>query len=64
MSILTALQMRKLTLEQTFELEELLVKERNRVIEKGIDDVDIILEYHLVGLNGYVEGRLPERIVR
>lgn len=56
MSLLTALQMRKLTREQTFELEALLLKERNRAIEKGITDMDIILGYYLVGLNGYVEG--------
>ena len=55
-SLLTGLQMRKLTLEQTFELEGLLLKERNRAIEKGITDMDIILGYYLVGLNGYVEG--------
>jgi hypothetical protein len=55
-SLLTALQMRKLTREQTFELEGLLLKERNRAIEKGIADMDIILGYYLVGLNGYVEG--------
>lgn len=55
-SLLTALQMRKLTREQTFELEGLLLKERNRAIEKGINDTDIILGYYLVGLNGYVEG--------
>jgi hypothetical protein len=56
LSLLTALQMRKLTREQTFELEGLLLKERNRAIEKGITDMDIILGYYLVGLNGYVEG--------
>jgi hypothetical protein len=55
-SLLTALQMRKLTREQTLELEGLLLKERNRAIEKGITDMDIILGYYLVGLNGYVEG--------
>lgn len=55
-SLLTALQMRKLTREQTFELEGLLLKERNRAIEKEITDMDIILGYYLVGLNGYVEG--------
>ena len=55
-SLLTALQMRKLTREQTFELEGLLLKERNRAIEKGITEMDIILGYYLVGLNGYVEG--------
>lgn len=53
-SLLTALQMRKLTREQTFELEGLLLKERNRAIEKGITDMDIILGYYLVGFNGYV----------
>ena len=58
-SLLTALQMRKLTREQTFELEGLLLKERNRAIEKGITDMDIILGYYLVGLNGYVEGGYP-----
>ena len=51
-SLLTALQMRKLTREQAFELEGLLLKERNRAIEKGITDMDIILGYYLVGLNG------------
>lgn len=56
LSLLTALQMRKLTREQTFELEGLLLKVRNRAIEKGITDMDIILGYYLVGLNGYVEG--------
>ena len=55
-SLLTALQMRRLTREQTFELEGLLLKERNRAIEKGITDIDIILGDYLVGLNGYVEG--------
>ena len=55
-SLLTALQMRKLTREQAFELEVLLLKERNRAIEKGITDMDIILGYYLVGLNGYVQG--------
>ena len=56
-SLLTALQMRKLTQEQAVELEGLLVKERNRAIEKGIVDTDIILGYYLIGLNGYIEGR-------
>ena len=51
-SLLTALQMRKLTREQAFELEGLLLKERNRAIQKGITDMDIILGYYLVGLNG------------
>jgi hypothetical protein len=56
-NILTALQMRKLTREQASELEGLIVKERNREIQKGNDDLDIVLGYYLVGLNGYVEGR-------
>ena len=60
-SLLTALQMRKLTREQTFELEGLLLKERNRAIEKGVTDMDIILGYYLVGLNGYVEGGYYKR---
>ena len=51
-SLLTALQMRKLTREQAFELEGLLLKERNRAIQRGITDMDIILGYYLVGLNG------------
>ena len=55
-SLLTALQMRKLTLEQSFELQRLLLKERNRSIQKGFADLDKILGYYLVGLNGYVEG--------
>jgi hypothetical protein len=55
-SFLTALQMRKLTLEQALELEALMVKERNRAIQNGINDLDIILGYYLIGLNGYVEG--------
>jgi hypothetical protein len=56
-SLLTALQTRKLTQEQTIELERLLVKERKRAMQNGIDDLDIILGYYLLGLNGYVEGR-------
>jgi hypothetical protein len=55
-SLLTALQMRKLTLEQSFELERLLINERNRAIQNGVTDLDIILGYYLIGLNGYVEG--------
>jgi hypothetical protein len=55
-SLLTALQMRKLTREQASELEGLMVKERNRAIQKGIADLDIVLGYYLVGLDGYVEG--------
>ena len=55
-SLLAALQMRKLTIEQAIELERLIVKERNRAIQNGITDLDIILGYYLVGLNGYVEG--------
>lgn len=60
-SLLTALQMRKFTREQTSELQRLLVKERNRAIEKGIADLDIVLGYYLEGLNGYVEGRYYPR---
>ena len=57
MSLLAALQMRKLTIEQAIELERLIVKERDRAIQNGITDLDIILGgYYLVGLNGYVEG--------
>ena len=49
--------MRKLTIEQAIELERLIVKERDRAIQNGITDLDIILGgYYLVGLNGYVEG--------
>lgn len=55
-SFLTALQTRKLTLEQSLELEALMVKERNRAAQNGINDLDIILGYYLIGLNGYVEG--------
>ena len=55
-SLLTALQMRKLTLKQSFELERLLLKERDKSIQKGFGDLDRILGYYLVGLNGYVEG--------
>ncbi|MDQ3840338.1 MAG: hypothetical protein M3297_13850 [Thermoproteota archaeon] len=60
-SFLTALQMRKLTLEQTIELEELMVKERNRAIQNGINDLDIVLGHYLIGLNGYVEGKYYPR---
>ena len=55
-SLLAALQMRKLTIEQAIELERLIVKERDTAIQNGITDLDIILGYYLVGLNGYVEG--------
>jgi hypothetical protein len=55
-SFLTALQTRKLTQEQAFELQALMVKERNSAIQNGITDLDIILGYYLIGLNGYVEG--------
>jgi hypothetical protein len=55
-SFLTALQNQKLTLGQSFELERLLTKERNRAIQNRVTDLDIILGYYLVGLNGYVEG--------
>jgi hypothetical protein len=50
-SLLTALQMRKLTREQTFELEVLLLRGRNRAIEKGITDMDIILGYYVLGFD-------------
>jgi hypothetical protein len=60
-SLLTALQMRKLTLKQSSELEKLLTKERNRAIQNGVTDLDIILGYYLIGLNGYVEGRYYTR---
>ena len=55
-SLLAALQMRKLTTEQAIELERLIIKERDRAIQNGTTDLDIILGYYLVGLNGYVEG--------
>jgi hypothetical protein len=55
-SFLTALQTRKLTLKQAFELEALMVKERNRAAQNEIDDLDIIFGYYLIGLNGHVEG--------
>jgi 7,8-dihydro-6-hydroxymethylpterin-pyrophosphokinase len=55
-SLLTALQNQKLTLGQSFELERLLTKERNRAIQNRVIDLDIILGYYLVGLNSYVKG--------
>jgi hypothetical protein len=55
-SLLTALQMRKLTLKQSSELERLLAKERDRAIQNRVTDLDVILGYYLMGLNGYVEG--------
>ena len=55
-SLLTALQMRKLTRKQAIELERLLVKERSRAIQNGVAELDIILGYYLVGLSGYMEG--------
>jgi hypothetical protein len=55
-SLLTAIQMRKLTLKQSSELERLLTKERNRAIQNGVTDLDVILGYYLIGLNGYLEG--------
>jgi hypothetical protein len=60
-SLLTALQMRKLTLKQSSELERLLTKERNRAIQNRVTDLDLILGYYLIGLNGYVEGRYYPR---
>jgi hypothetical protein len=56
MSLLVGFQMRKLTLEHSLELERLLVKERNSAIQNGIIDLDIILGYYLIGLDGYVGG--------
>jgi hypothetical protein len=53
--------MRKLTRRQASESEGLIVKERNRAIQKGLADLDIILGYYLVGLNGYVGGRYYPR---
>ena len=55
-SLLTALQKQELTLGQSFELERLLTKERDRAIQNRVTDLDIILGYYLIGLNGYVEG--------
>ena len=55
-SLLTALQKQKLTLGQSIELERLLAKERNRALQNSATDLDIILGYYLIGLNGYVEG--------
>jgi hypothetical protein len=47
-SLLTAIQMRKFTLKQSSELERLLTKERNRAIQNGVTDLDIILGYYLI----------------
>jgi len=55
-SLLTALQKQRLTLGQSFELERQLTKERNRAMQNGFTDLDTILGYYLIGLNGYVEG--------
>ena len=55
-SLLAALQKHELTLAQSIELERLLTKERNRAIQNRVTDLDTILGYYLVGLNGYVEG--------
>jgi hypothetical protein len=55
-SLLTALQKQKPTLGQSFELERLLTKERDRAIQNRVTDLDIILGYYLIGLNGYMEG--------
>jgi hypothetical protein len=55
-SLLTAFQKQELTLAQSIELERLLTKERNRAIQNRVTDLDTILGYYLVGLNGYVEG--------
>jgi hypothetical protein len=48
--------MRKLTRGQASELEGLIIKERNRAIQNGIADLDIILGYYLVGLDRYIDG--------
>jgi hypothetical protein len=61
MSLLTALQMRKLTLKQSSELERLLTKERNRAIQNRVTDLDIILGYYLIGLDGYLGWLLSNR---
>jgi hypothetical protein len=55
-SLLTAFQKQKPTLGQSLELERLLTKERDRAIQNRVRDLDIILGYYLIGLNGYVEG--------
>ena len=55
-SLMTALQKRNLSLGQSFELERLLTKERNRAIQNGVTDLDVILGCYLIGLDGYVEG--------
>ena len=55
-SLLTAFQKQELTLAQSIELERLSTKERNRAIQNRVTDLDTILGYYLVGLNGYVEG--------
>jgi hypothetical protein len=47
-SLLTATQMRKLTLKQSSVLERLLTKERNMAIQNGVTDLDIILGYYLI----------------
>jgi hypothetical protein len=47
-SFLTALQTRKLTSEQAFELESLIIKERNRAVQNGTNNLDIILGYYLI----------------
>jgi hypothetical protein len=49
-SLLTALQKQKPTLGQSFELERLLTKERDRAIQNRVTDLDIILGYYLIGL--------------
>jgi hypothetical protein len=55
-SLLTALQKQKPILGQSFEYERLLTKERDRAIQNRVTDLDIILGYYLIGLNGYMEG--------
>jgi hypothetical protein len=56
-SLLAPLQKQKLTLEQSYELERLLTKERNIAIQSEVTALDIIVGYYcLIGLDGYVEG--------
>jgi hypothetical protein len=63
-SLLTALEMRKLTEEQASELEGLMLKERNRATQDGIDDMDIVLGYYLIGLNGYCGRRVLSKRIK
>jgi hypothetical protein len=58
-SLITALQLRKLTLEQAYELERLLVKERNRAIQNG----DCRFGYNIRILFGRIERVFGRRIL-